>query len=278
MAKTSPAQVQLLVVTADGVSIKVSPAQLAGFKWPAGAKLVLVDAATGKTIKGVVAKKVGAGYQLESPELTEALPVGASDDLAKALPSAGVDVQADAPSASSGGGDFSFGSVIAGALGLGLAGGGGGGTVASVIALASGTAIDGYLQGATVTRVNGTGNSVLTDANGNFSGLSGTGPIQVSGGYQLVGGQQLPFQGTLVAPAGSKVVTPITTLIQAVVDSGQTPEDALAFVTQKLQLPAGFDVLNTDPIAVANDPGASPAAKEAALDVFKTGVAVATVL
>lgn len=55
-------------------------------------------------------------------------------------------------------------------------GGGGGGYRPPVDEGDSGWVIDGYVSAATVSRENGSGNTVTTDASGRFTGLTGTGP------------------------------------------------------------------------------------------------------
>ena len=132
-----------------------------------------------------------------------------------------------------------------------------------------GRAIDGYLSGATVTRVNGSGNSVTTDANGNFTGLTGTGAIKVVGGTDTSTGQL--FTGTLLAPAGSAVITPLTTLVNILIDNGASAAEAVDLVLEKLGLDADFNLLNSDPVALS-------ASSADALAVQKAAVSVATLL
>ncbi|MEN9774134.1 MAG: hypothetical protein RL322_1204, partial [Pseudomonadota bacterium] len=143
-----------------------------------------------------------------------------------------------------------------------------------------GTVIDGYLVGAKVSRVSDSSKFVFTDADGKFSGLTGTGPIRVDGvaeGNNGLGtidrstGQ--PFRGVLFAPAGSDVVTPLTTLIQLRIDAGATQEQAIQQVRTALGLDAGFNLLTTDPIAAF-----AQTQSAAALDVLKAGVQLATLL
>jgi hypothetical protein len=159
---------------------------------------------------------------------------------------------------------------------LGLAGGGGGGSDSGssgggIAPTTSAYVIDGYLMGSTVKRANRSGNSVQTDENGRFTGLTGDGAIIVTGGKDKSTG--MDFTGTLTAPAGSTVVTPITTLIQALVASGGTNvQSATTEILAKLGLSASFNVLSADPIALANSGSAD------ALAVVKAGVMVATAL
>lgn len=147
-------------------------------------------------------------------------------------------------------------------------GGGGGGGIPD--AGDPGAVVDGYLKGATVERVNGSGNTVLTDANGNFTGLTGTGDIRIFGGIDISTGQD--FKGELRAPDGSTVATPLTTLVAALVAGGLSVADATASVLSSLGLPAGFDLLNIDPVALALSGSAI------GLLVQQAGVKVATLL
>ncbi|MEI7785544.1 MAG: hypothetical protein WCK08_14240, partial [Betaproteobacteria bacterium] len=167
-----------------------------------------------------------------------------------------------------------------GALALAAAGGGGGGGGSSTAAggsgsplPAGGTALDGYLAGATVSRVNGSGNTVVTDANGKYTGLTGTGPIKVVGGIDASTGMR--FTGTLTAPEGATTVSPVTTLIQTIAGNNASAADVKA-ATEKvltaLNIPASFDVLKTDPVALAKNGDAS------AILAYKAGVMVATTL
>jgi hypothetical protein len=165
--------------------------------------------------------------------------------------------------------------------GLGLAaaaGVKGGGSGASLLPLsAAGTAIDGYLAGSTVSRVNGSGNTVLTDALGKYTGLTGTGPIKVVGGVDASTG--LKFAGTLTAPDGATVVTPVTTMIQAIAGNGASAADvqkATEKVLAALGVSAGYNILNSDPVALAKS--SDPAGAAAAVSAFKAGVMVATTL
>jgi hypothetical protein len=83
----------------------------------------------------------------------------------------------------------------------------------------SGFVVDGYLSGATVTcDINGNGikdsdeASTTTDTSGFFSFSSPcTSALIATGGTSI--DTKLPFTGTLKAPAGSTVITPLTTLI-----------------------------------------------------------------
>ncbi|RCK41490.1 hypothetical protein TH25_23470 [Thalassospira profundimaris] len=149
-------------------------------------------------------------------------------------------------------------------LPLAACGGGGGGGLAGALGGggSGGRVVDGYISGATVSRVNGSGNTVTTDANGNFTGLTGTGAIQITGGTDISTG--LAFNGKLTAPDGSTVVTPLTTLVQSLIDSGESETDALNAV--KAAFNVTEDLKTVDPVATNNT------------DLFKAGVQVANIL
>ena len=124
----------------------------------------------------------------------------------------------------------------------------------------AGKVIDGYIAGATVFadtdedgELDAGEASATTDASGNFTLLDGTGPLVMSGGTDVSTG--LAFTGVLRAPAGSTVVTPLTTLVAALVDGGQTLAQATENVKSALGVDASVDLLNFDPVpaAVAGD-------------------------
>ena len=149
--------------------------------------------------------------------------------------------------------------------------GGGGGGSGSVNAL-SGVAVDGYLQGATVfLDMNRNGvldagePSTVTDLNGryavDYSGVTGaiTGlPVVVTGGVDSDTG--FAFAGKLSAPVDAakqaQVVTPLTTLVDAMV--AQRLAADVASAKQKVAAALGLtvDQLSTDPVAaIASNPG-----------------------
>lgn len=124
-------------------------------------------------------------------------------------------------------------------------GGGSSNPPAPVVVPSSGWAVDGYLSGAGVLcDSNGNGSadpgevSVTTDAAGAFSFASGCSAALVArGGVNVDTG--ILFTGLLKAPAGSSVVTPLTTLLS----SGLTQ----AQVKAALGLPSGTDLQAVDP-------------------------------
>lgn len=69
------------------------------------------------------------------------------------------------------------------------------------------------------------------------------------------------FEGVLTAPAGSTTVSPITTLVQAAIESGKTLEAATTQVKAALGLPASVsNILTYDPIAALTANQADPIA------------------
>ena len=138
---------------------------------------------------------------------------------------------------------------------------GGGGADSSpppalVVPASSGLAVDGYLSGASaLCDTNGNGNadagetSVTTDATGKFSFTAGcTSGIVVRGGVSVDTG--VLFTGVLKAPAGSSVVTPLTTLLVAGLTQSQ--------IKTTLGLPSGTDLQSVDPALKTNGVLADP--------------------
>ncbi|MDD2547704.1 MAG: SwmB domain-containing protein, partial [Burkholderiaceae bacterium] len=151
-------------------------------------------------------------------------------------------------------------------------------------ATTSGKAIDGYIAGATVfADANGNGQqdpgevSATTDAKGNFTLPAGAvGNLVSKGGTDISTG--LPFKGVLTAPAGSKVVNPLTTLVNNLVQSGQDVTVAQQKVAQALGLPANVDLTTLDPLNVATSSTSSAADKQTALALQKAAAVVANIL
>ena len=130
--------------------------------------------------------------------------------------------------------------------------------------LSLGVVADGYIRGARIfveTESNGqvirTDTGVVTDAQGNFfippqfSGLT----LVAVGGVNVDTG--IANTINYRAPAGSSVINPLTTVIQAIIEASPTPtsvaaasqivSDALGFV-----LPSGKSLTDFDPIASGN--------------------------
>lgn len=120
----------------------------------------------------------------------------------------------------------------------------------------TGKAIDGYLAGATVTMHGSDGKTytTTTDANGNFAFPAGTpqGSLTTTGGTDLSTGK--PFKGVLKAPAGSTMITPLTTLVQGFVEKGKSVEEATKSVGKALGIDVNkVDLVNFDPIQAVKD-------------------------
>ncbi len=191
--------------------------------------------------------------------------------------------------AAAAGGGVSGGALAAVGGGLALAGaagggGGGGGSSdggsGSTAPLETGTAIDGYLVNATVFQdVNGNGifdsgePNTTTDAQGNYAiALDPSNPtakLVSIGGTDSSTGQ--PFTGTLTAPAGSTVISPLTTLVQSLVEANADSETPLSVADANEQLAAalgldsGTNLLELDPVeAIENATDPSDAAAFAA--------------
>lgn len=114
--------------------------------------------------------------------------------------------------------------------------------------VSSGIAIDGILVGSTVcidANKNASCDSgeptTLTGADGKFTlpATTLTGPLLLIGGTDL--STNAPFTGKLKAPAGSTVVSPLTSAVQALVESGSTAEEAQTNVKAAMGL-SGVDV------------------------------------
>ncbi|WP_276576854.1 S8 family serine peptidase [Bradyrhizobium sp. 1] len=118
----------------------------------------------------------------------------------------------------------------------------------------SGKAEDGYLAGATIFADTNHDHvlspheaATTTDGQGNFTLAPGDAPLIAIGGTDIATG--LAFKGFLSAPSGATVITPLTTLVQVLTESGVA--DPLAKVLQVFHLPAGTDLLHIDPVAMA---------------------------
>jgi len=140
-------------------------------------------------------------------------------------------------------------------------GGGGGGSTSST----KGFVIDGYIANGFIFR-DENGNGVFdlgepntrTGADGSFT-LGGdiSKPIIMDGsvpGAIDLDNPSVPFTGILTAPAGSTVVTPLTTLIQQLIAADETLTVAAAqdAVKSALGISSDADLTATDPIASDN--------------------------
>jgi hypothetical protein len=135
--------------------------------------------------------------------------------------------------------------VLALAAGAALGACGGGVTAPAHPIASGGFAVDGYLAGSTVTcDLNGNGvadsseTSVTTDSGGGYTFPNGCGAqLLLTGGTSI--DTHLAFGGRLLAPGGTKVISALTTLMA----DGMTQAQVIA----AFGLPAGTDILNSDP-------------------------------
>ncbi len=147
-----------------------------------------------------------------------------------------------------------------------------------------GKVIDGYIKNATVfADENGDGiwnegeAKTTTDNFGNFTLTNAHGTISASGGTDI--STNLAFTGLLTAPEGSTIINPLTTLVQAMVDSGSAAsvEQAQSKVLTALGLPISVDLKTFDPINQALN-GTSTADKALATQVQAAAAKVANIL
>ena len=142
------------------------------------------------------------------------------------------------------------------------------------VEILAGQVVDGYIANATVFR-DANENGELdegevfgtTDINGNFTLEGGSGPLIAVGGTDVSTG--LAFKGVLKAPEGATVITPLTTLVQQLVEDGADAGTAESQVKEALGIDEGFDLNNTDPVAAAADGDTD------ALEVVKAGIQIA---
>ena len=151
-------------------------------------------------------------------------------------------------------------------------------TSQSLTAKAPAHALDGYLFGATVSYADGSGTPTQTGPRGEFLLTDGTGPIVLTGGVDTATG--LPFTGTLQAPDGSAIVSPVTTLIEQVAAAAgdDTSPAGLAAAQQSVETALGLsttqDLTAFDPEGALLDPDATPAEIAAGQQVFLAGAAL----
>ena len=143
----------------------------------------------------------------------------------------------------------------------------------------SGTAIDGYIEGATIfADADGDGELdageafSVTGEDGEFSLTNAEGSLVLLGGDGAIDAATgLAFNGQLEAPAGSTVVTPLTTLINKLVEGGEDQVVAQAKVKSAFGITSGEDLTTFDPIDAALSGGASAAS---GIEIAALGVAL----
>jgi Ca2+-binding RTX toxin-like protein len=142
--------------------------------------------------------------------------------------------------------------------------------------------VEGYIIGATVfadSNENGVIDSgevsTKTDEAGAFLLAGGIGPLKLNGGVDIATG--LPFRAHLNAPAGSTVITPLTTLIVAL--AAQSIPDAHAKVLTAFGFDPTADLTTLDPIAGTSGGDAQAAlAYTAGIEVYSTLTLIASLL
>ena len=130
----------------------------------------------------------------------------------------------------------------------------------------SGNAIDGYIEGATIF-ADANGDGVLdagevfatTGDDGAFSLTNAEGRLVLQGGGTAIDAATgLTFNGTLEAPAGSTVITPLTTLISKLEQNqGMGAIEAQALVKTVFGISSSEDLMTFDPVAATLSGGAS---------------------
>ena len=145
-------------------------------------------------------------------------------------------------------------------------------------------AIDGYIAGATVF-ADADGDGLLganeahavTNADGSFVLHGGSGKLIMYGGTDISTG--LAFNGIMTATEGSTVITPLTTLISALVDTGLTALQATNQVASAFGIDTQLvDIGTFDPVpaAVTGDATAT-AVLSAAIQVQSTVAQISAV-
>ncbi len=152
-------------------------------------------------------------------------------------------------------------------------------TTEPTVVTLSGKAIDGYISGATVFLDADNDGSLdtgetwtLTDSQGNYtlSSTDTTSPVVLFGGTDI--STNRPLVGTLKAPAGSTVVTPLTTMVQSMVASGLSEASAQSQVALMLGISNLPDLTDFDPVAQSSSASSSTVTQAA--EVMKAAVMV----
>ncbi|MDP3702369.1 MAG: Ig-like domain-containing protein [Hylemonella sp.] len=155
------------------------------------------------------------------------------------------------------------------------------------VTVTTGKVADGYVRDAQIyIDANGNGqaedsemlNGVKTDANGNFflPDAAPSGAILAVGGVNIDTG--VPNTGILKAPAGSTMISPLTTLMQAYIEANPSAsaDSANTAVLSALNLPtgSGIDLTTYDPLAILSADGSSAVA----LQIQQAAAKVATLV
>ncbi len=142
----------------------------------------------------------------------------------------------------------------------------------------SGFGEDGYIAGATVF-ADADGDGMLdhgevwttTAGDGSFTLNGGSGPLVMFGGTDI--STNLSFTGTLKAPEGSTVVTPLTTLIAAIVATG-TPDHPVSTADAAGQVAAAFGLDTTKDLTTYDPVADAIGGNQAAAAILSAGIQV----
>jgi|GEM_PF-2573877 len=152
---------------------------------------------------------------------------------------------------------------------------------AFTIAINDGTetsAVDGYIAGATIFadananfQLDPGESSTTSDDLGNFTFSGGPLPVVLSGGTDIATGGT--FAGFLVTPAGGSVISPLTSMMVALMAAplSYSENDAKDAVLAAFGLDSGIDLKNYDQVlATLEGETAGPAAAKAAVELQTT--------
>jgi hypothetical protein len=109
-----------------------------------------------------------------------------------------------------------------------------------------------------------------TDSAGSFVLMGGTGPLLALGGTDTA--TQLPFTGTLSAPEGYSVITPLTTIVR-ILAGDATDSTAVAAAEQQVVLAIGIN-LEGQSLSQLDPVAGTQAGNAAATSVFAAGTQV----
>ena len=150
-----------------------------------------------------------------------------------------------------------------------------------VISFSSGKLADGYMRGASLYVLQSNGQEydtqVTTNENGDFFLPASTpaGALIARGGINIDTG--IPNAVELRGSSGSRVINPLTTLVQSILQGnpGKTAADVSESVSTALGLPAGTDLTRYNPLAVLEESNTTDTpAQQAALAAQKAAAQV----
>ncbi|MAC85216.1 MAG: hypothetical protein CL624_13885 [Arcobacter sp.] len=164
-------------------------------------------------------------------------------------------------------------------------------TVNVTLNFADGTASDGHIAGAKVFEdINGDqidnddGAFTYTDANGDFNtnAFSGEYGLATEGGTDISTG--FAFESVLTAPAGSSILSPMTTLIDNLMkmslgsDNELDKEEAEALVSKALGISSDIDLFTYDSYGIGKDEESTDEEKAQAVAVQKVATQLMTIV